>query len=117
MLIPADFLAEPITARYTKSLQSGEVPQDWRKAISCPIFKNRGPEDAANYSPMSLASALCKIFEKLLKKAQLLFFTETRSLSPIQHGLLPRRSCLSKLILQEERVTRLLDHGHTVDLL
>ncbi len=41
--------------------------------------------------------------------------TETRSLSPSQHGFLPRRSCLSNLILQEERVTRLLDEGHTVD--
>ncbi len=35
----ADFLAEPITALYNKSLQSGEIPQDWRKAIICPIFK------------------------------------------------------------------------------
>ncbi len=42
--------------------------------------------------------------------------TETRSLSPSQHGFLPRRYCLSNLILQEERVTRLLDEGHTVDL-
>ncbi len=29
---------------------------------------------------------------------------------------LTRRSCLSNRILQEERVTRLLDEGHTVDL-
>ncbi len=68
---------------------------------------------------MSLAicviiSVLCKICEKLHKKALLLFLTETRSLSPSQHGFLPRRSCLSNLILQEERVTRLLDEGHTV---
>ncbi len=48
--------------------------------------------------------------------ALFLFLTETRSLSPSQHGFLPRRSCLSNLILQEERVTRLLDEGHTVYL-
>ncbi len=45
--ILADFSAEPITALYNKPFQSGEVPQDWRKAIICPIFKNREPEDAA----------------------------------------------------------------------
>ncbi len=45
-----------------------------------------------------------------------MFLTETQSLSPSQHGFLPRRSCLSNLILQEERVTRLLDEGHTVEL-
>ncbi len=60
-------------------------------------------------------SVLCEIFEKLLKKALLLILTETRPLSPSQHGFLPRRSCLSNLILQEERVTRLLDEGHTVN--
>ncbi len=68
------------------------------------------------YRHVCLTSVLCKIFEKLLKKASLLFLTETRYLSPIQHGLLPRRYSLYKHILQEERVTRLLDEGHTVDL-
>ncbi len=46
----------------------------------------------------------------------LLIRDETRSLSPSQHGFLPRRSCLSNLFLQDERVTRFLDEGHTVDL-
>ncbi len=96
-----DFLAEPITTLYSKSLQSGEVPQDWRKAINCPIVKKGDPEDAANYRPVSLTSVLCKIFELLLKKALLLFLTETRSLSLSQHGFFPRRSCLPYLILQE----------------
>ncbi len=71
--ILADFLAEPITVLYNKFLQSGEVPQDWRKAIICPIFKNGDPEDAANYRPVSLTSVLCKIFEKLLKRLCICF--------------------------------------------
>ncbi len=37
--ILADFLAEPFSVLNNKSLQSGEVPQDWRKAIVCPVFK------------------------------------------------------------------------------
>ncbi len=78
--ILADFLAEDFTALYSKSLQSGEVPQDWRKAIIYPIFKKRDPEDAANYRPVISTSVLCKIFKQMLKKALLLFLTETRSL-------------------------------------
>ncbi len=61
-----------------------------------------------------VTSVLCKIFDKLLKKALLLFLTETRFFSPSQHGFPSRRSCLSNL--EEERVTRLLDEGHTVNL-
>ncbi len=83
MQILADILAEPITAPYNKSLQSGEVSQDWRTAIISPIFKKGDPEDAA-HCPVSLTSVLCKIFDKLLKKALLLFLTWTRSLSPSQ---------------------------------
>ncbi len=105
--ILADFLAEPITALYNKSLQSGEVPQDWRKAVICPIFKKGVPKDAANYRPVCLTSVLCEIFERIHKKDLLSFLADTRSLSPSQHGFLPRRSCLSSLILQEERVASL----------
>ncbi len=64
--IPADILAKSITTLYNKSLQSGEVPQDWRKAIICPIFKKGDPEDAANYCTLSLTSVLCKMLKKFL---------------------------------------------------
>ncbi len=69
------------------------------------IFKKGDPEDVACYHPVSSTPVLCKIFGQLLKQAMLLFLTEIRSLSPSQLGFLPRRCCLSSLILQEERVT------------
>ncbi len=52
-LFLANFLAGPITTPFNKSLQSGEVPQDWRKAIICPIFKKGDTEDAAKYRSVS----------------------------------------------------------------
>ncbi len=42
------------------------------------------------------------------------FLTEARSISPSQHAFLRRRYCFSNLSLQEQRVTRLMDEGHTV---
>ncbi len=97
--ILADFLAEPIIALFYKSLQSGEIPQGWYKAILCPIFIKGDPEDAANYHLVIETSVLWKIFENC-SKAFLLFLAETRSVSPSQHGFLSRRSCLPNLLIE-----------------
>ncbi len=65
--ILADFLAEPIIALFYKSLQSGEIPQGWCKAIICPIFKKRDPEEAANNCFVIVTSVLRKIFKNCSK--------------------------------------------------
>ncbi len=65
--------------------------------------------------PVSLTSIICKLIERILKKALLYFLSETRSISPHQHGF--RRSCLSNLLVFEEVVTRMTDEGHTVDVI
>ncbi len=45
-----------------------------------------------------------------------MFLAETRSFSLSQRGFLRHRSCLFNPLLQEGRVTRLVDEGRTVDL-
>ncbi len=67
--------------------------------------------------PVSLISIICKIFERILKRALLSILSDTRSISPHQQGFLPRRSCLSNLLVFEEAVTRMMDEGHTVDVI
>ncbi len=93
------------------------VPADWRLAIICPIHKKGDPEDVSDYRPVSLTSIICKIFERILKRALLSFLSDTRSISPNQHGFLPRRSCLSKLLVFEEAATSMMDEGHIVDVI
>ncbi len=68
--ILADFLTAPATTPFKKSRQSGEFPQDWRKAIIYPILKKGDPEGAVQYRPVDLTSVV-----KLLKKA-FIFFIE-----------------------------------------
>ncbi len=82
-----------------------------------PIHNKGDPEDVFNYRPVSLISIICKIFERILKRALLSFLSDARSISPYQHGFLPRRSCLSNLLVFEEAVTRMINEGHTVDVI
>ncbi len=72
---------------------------------------------ASNYRSVRPDSIICQIYETNLKKAHLSFLSEALSISPHQHGFLPRRSCLSNLLVFEEVVTRMMDEGHAVDLI
>ncbi len=60
---------------------------------------------------------ICKIVERILKRALLSFYSGPRSILSHQHGFLPRRSCHSNLLVFEEAVTRMMDEGHTVDVI
>ncbi len=60
---------------------------------------------------------MCNIFELISKKTLLSFRSETWAISPHQHGFFPRRSCLYNLLVLAEAVTRMMDKGHTVDLI
>ena len=49
-----------------KSLDSGQVPVDWKVANVCPIFKNGDKADPGNYRPVSLTSVFCKVLEHII---------------------------------------------------
>ncbi len=63
----APLVAQPLTDLFNLSLVSAEVPDDWRSAIVCPIFKKGDREDPGNYRPVSLTSTVCKLMETALK--------------------------------------------------
>ncbi len=79
----ADFSAEPLSKLFANSLTTAVIPTDWRLTIICPINKKGDPEDVSNYRPVSFTSIICKIFERIVKRALLSFLSDTRSISHI----------------------------------
>lgn len=51
---------------FQQSLNSGEVPYDWRFSQVRPIFKSGTKSNPSNYRPISLTSVPCKLMEHVL---------------------------------------------------
>jgi len=52
----ANVIAEPLSIMFERSWRTGEVPEDWRKASTAPIFKKGKKEHPGNYRLVSLTS-------------------------------------------------------------
>ncbi len=112
----AHFIDQPLTDLVNLSQRTASIPDDWRSATVCPIFKKGDREDAGNYRPVSLTSIVCKIMESILKTSMMNHLIQTAAISDAQHGFVPRRPCLPDLLLTEQWVMELIDDGETVDM-
>ena len=95
----ADEIAPAITLLFQASLNQGNTPSTWRKALVVPIFKKGSKSDASNYRPISLTSVLCKLCEHILHSTILAHLANHKILSDAQHGFRKRRSCDTQLLL------------------
>ena len=67
LLETADILSVPLSLMFTRSLEEGVVPDEWRKANVTPIFKAGSKMSPGNYRPVSLTSIVCKIMESIIR--------------------------------------------------
>jgi len=57
----------PETKGMKASLDTGVVPDDWKTANVCPIFKKGSKSHIGNYRPVSLTSQICKLFKTIIR--------------------------------------------------
>jgi hypothetical protein len=109
-------ITEALTRLFNLSLQTGVVPQDWRDADVCPLFKKGKKDKAENYRPVSLTSIVGKVLESIIKDRLVKHLEKHKLLRTSQHGFTSGRSCLTNLLTFFEFVTGELDKGNNVDL-
>ena len=63
----AEQVSEMLTDIFNSSLESRQVPEDWRVANILPLFKKGCREELGNYRPVNLISVVGKVFEILIK--------------------------------------------------
>ncbi len=101
---------------FNNSIKTGIIPVEWKSPIICPIYKKGNKNDVANYRPICLTSIACKILERILTAKILKNLKKASLLSDAQHGFVPRRSCLTNLIIAEELITGMTDQEEHVDV-
>ena len=112
----AEVTVRSLSIIFDKSWETGEVPEDWRKANLTPVFKKGKKEDPGNYRPVSLTSNPGKTMERLLFGAISRHIKEKRVIMGSQYGFTQGKSCLTKLIDFYEDITRWMDDGKAVDV-
>ena len=80
---------------HMKSYESSELPEDWKQANVCPIFKKGSKTNPANYRSISLTSVTCKIMERLIRDIMMKHLLDNNLISEHQHGFVKFKSCIT----------------------
>ena len=111
----AGIIALPLTLIIQKSLQTGEVPIEWKQSRVAPIFKSGPKSIPLNYRPVSITSTPCKVAERLLVNHIIGYLEENGLLSNRQFGFRKGRSTDDQLLLTYGKIAREVDAGSVVD--
>ena len=87
----AGALSMPLSLLYRRSLDSGQLPVEWKIGHVIPIHKKGDRRNPANYRPVSLTAVPSKVLESIIRDQLLQHFTENGLLDLAQHGFLSKR--------------------------
>ena len=70
---------------FSSSLQSGEVPREFKMAFITPIHKGGSKTLPVNYRPVSLTSHLAKTFERVIRRYLVAYLEVNNKMNKNQH--------------------------------
>jgi hypothetical protein len=113
----APTIAPALTTIFTRSYDTGEVPDAWRKANVAPIYK-KGPKcEPSNYRPISLTCIACKLMEHVVASNIMKHGNNNNILYDLQHGFREKRSCETQLIEFSTDLFNNMQDGKQTDIL
>ena len=112
----AETIAPAIKDIFQLSLDTGTLPNDWKKAnISC-VFKKGDKHSASNYRPVSLTSVCCKLLEHIICRHMMCHFEQNNILTNLNHGFRSGFSCETQLLTTLNDLMQSYDQGSQVDV-
>ena len=98
----AEWIAEPLSQLFNKSMAAGILRNDWTIVNVAPIHKKNDKHSPGNCHPISLTSLVVKIAERIIHRKMSVFLEACGKLNPNQHGFRQntpaKPSCLRQYI-------------------
>ena len=90
------------------------VPDQWKEANICPIFKKGKKSDPTNYRPVSLTCVACKVLEHVTHSFVMKHLEKYNVLTDTQHGFRAKRSTVTQLLLTNNDIVKSLNASKSV---
>ena len=111
----ADSISYPLSIIFETSLKNKALPDEWKHANVCAIFKKGKKTLPNNYRPVSLTSVVCKVMESIIRDGIVDHMTRNNLFSPKQFGFLAGRSTVLQLLHVLKIWIEILDQGGSLD--
>ena len=113
----ASTLAPVLQIIFQQSLDTGDIPEDWRQANVTAVFKKGDRTQPANYRPVSLTCIACKVLEHIISSNIRAHLDQHNILNDFQHGFRKHHSCETQLIATLEDLSSGIDQKQQIDCL
>ena len=113
----ASEISPALTAIFQKSVDSGELPRDWRNANIAPVFKKGDKHLPENYRPVSLTCVASKLLEHIICRHLLDHLDKHNVLTSLNHGFRAGYSCETQLVVTAHDLLKSLDSNTQSDVL
>ena len=110
-------LSKILSFLYQQSYDTGTIPQDWRDANICAIYKKGHKSRPENYRPVSLTCISCKLMEHIVLSHLSSHLNIHNILAKNQHGFRPHLSCETQLVEAVHDWASTLDASGQVDVI
>ena len=108
----ADLISPYISTILNCCLTTGIFPDDWKLAKVTPIFKQGDKSDMNNYRPISVISAIAKVFERIICNRLSSYLSENNILSQYQSGFRSFHSTMTALLEATDDWAFNIDRGY-----
>jgi hypothetical protein len=103
-----------LTRLFNMSLVQEVFPIIWKRANVCPIYKKAEDYFTINYRPVSLLSALAKVFERVVFKYLFAYFQRNFLINMWQSGFIPGSSTVTQLVEMYNAFCQAVSNGKEV---